>query len=667
MWSLQAILPVIAGLSATASAAAVKGPSFYRNAARQTDALENYLFAYFTNDTLAGEKIYFAASNGNDALDWTELNNGQPVLTSTMGTGGVRDPFIIRSNDGSTFYLIATDLSIGSGTSWDSAVRQGSRYIEIWESNDLETWSEQRHVLVSPETAGNTWAPEAYYDSDLGAYIVFWASELFDESDTEHTGSSYHRVLYATTTDFVTFGDPVIWEDTGVSRIDSTVIDVDGVYYRFTKDEGGSATGCVDIIQESSTDLLATNWTTVTSCIGANAGTAAVEGPTIFKSNPDDVNGEKYYLFVDEYSGRHYLPLETDDIANPNWQLSSSYSLPTSPRHGTVLPITATEWTTVTAGTALKARSALVKRDSPVLPGYNADPNIAVYGSTYYIYPTTDGLSDWGAKDFYVWSSPDLVSWTRSDSPILTLNGDAGNVPWATGNAWAPTIAEKDGKYYFYFCGHNPTYDAQNIGVAVADSPTGPFTAESGPLITNTESITSSQAIDPDAFLDPVSGKYYLFWGNGKCLYAELGDDMVSIKEDTIGEITGLTNYMEGTFVNYRDGLYHLTYSINDTRSPDYKVGYASATSVTGPYTYQGVVLQKDESQGILGTGHNSIIQVPGTDDWYMAYHRFAIPNGNGTEREVTIDRVTFNADTGLMNEVTPTLSSVDAETVASS
>ncbi|KAH8200583.1 hypothetical protein TruAng_005235 [Truncatella angustata] len=657
-------LPAIAGLSAVVSGAAIRDPSYYRQQARQTDALEGYVFAYFTNDTIAGEKIYFAASNGNDALDWTELNNGQPVLTSTEGTGGVRDPFIIRSEDGSTFYLIATDLSIGSGTSWGDSVRHGSRYLEVWESSDLETWSEQRHVLVSPETAGNTWAPEAYYDSDLGAYIVFWASELYEESDTEHTGTSYHRVLYATTTDFVTFGDPVIWEDTGVSRIDSTVIDVDGVYYRFTKDEGGSATGCVDIIQESSTNLLATNWTSITACIGENAGTQAVEGPTIFKSNPDDVNGEKFYLFVDEYSGRHYLPLETEDIANPDWQLSSSYSLPASPRHGTVLPVTATEWNTVTAGTVTKKRSSLQKRDSPVLPGYNADPNIAVFGGTYYMYPTTDGYADWGAKDFYVWSSSDLVTWTRNDNPILTLNGADGNVPWSTGNAWAPTIASKNGKYYFYFCGHNPIYNAKNIGVAVGDSPEGPFTAQEGPMITNTESITTSQAIDPDVFADPVSGKYYFFWGNGKCLVAELNDDMLSIKQDTITEITGLTDYNEGTFVNYRNGLYHLTYSIADTRSPDYRVGYATATSPTGPYTYQGVVLQKDESQGILGTGHNSIIGILGTDDWYMAYHRFAIPNGNGTDREVTIDRVTFNADTGLMNTIVPTLASVSAETV---
>ncbi|KAJ4385397.1 hypothetical protein N0V93_009825 [Gnomoniopsis smithogilvyi] len=268
---------------------------------------EGYAFAYFTGNTVAGENIYFAASEGNDALQWTELNNGQPVLTSTYGTTGLRDPFIIRSFEGDTFWLLATDLSIGSGTSWGDSVRTGSRYLEIWESNDLVTWSAQRHVLVSPPTAGNTWAPEAFYDEASGSYAVFWASSLYNETDADHTGSTYHRMLIATTRDFVTFTEPTIWQDAGMSRIDSDVIKADGVFYRFTKDEGASGTGCSDIIMEESTSLTATldEWTIIDSCIGRNAGTSAVEGPTSFKSNAGDVNGQKYYLFVDgeQYSG----------------------------------------------------------------------------------------------------------------------------------------------------------------------------------------------------------------------------------------------------------------------------------------------------------------------------------------------------------------------------
>ncbi|KAM0542865.1 hypothetical protein ACHAPJ_012588 [Fusarium lateritium] len=308
----------------------------------QLDPFEAYAFTYFTNNTLQGENIFFASSNGNNALDWKELNNAQPVLTSKLGTKGLRDPFIIRSPEGDTFYIIATDLSIGSGTSWGDAVRKGSLYLEIWESHDLVEWSEQRHVKVSPNNAGNTWAPEAFWDSEKNAYVVFWASSLYNTSD--HTDDSYHRMFYSLTRDFVTFSDPEIWQDTKTSRIDSTVLKNGETFYRFTKDEG-SASGCTDIIQEKSGSLLAQvdDWTVQATCIGADAGLEAVEGPTAFKSNPDDKHGEKFYLFVDEYGGRGYVPLETADIDKPDWKVSADYKLPSSPRHGTVIPITAKE------------------------------------------------------------------------------------------------------------------------------------------------------------------------------------------------------------------------------------------------------------------------------------------------------------------------------------
>ncbi|SPO05507.1 related to putative arabinase [Cephalotrichum gorgonifer] len=308
---------------------------------------EGYAFSYFTGNSREGERIFFAASEGNDALRWSELNSGRPVLTSTLGTTGLRDPFLIRSPEGDTFYLIATDLSIGSGTSWGDAVRKGSRYLEVWESHDLVTWSPQRHVLVSPPEAGMTWAPEAYYDEDLGSYVVFWASALYAASDPSHSGSTYHRMMYATTRDFVSFSEAKVWQDAGTSRIDTTVVrDAEtGDYVRFTKDEGAAGTGCTDIIQERSSSLLAplAGWEVVATCIGRDAGTSAVEGPTVFRANEGDVNGRKYYLFVDEYGGRGYVPLETESLESPRWRVSASYSLPRSPRHGTVIPVTAGE------------------------------------------------------------------------------------------------------------------------------------------------------------------------------------------------------------------------------------------------------------------------------------------------------------------------------------
>jgi beta-xylosidase len=646
-------------------------------AAAVLDPFEGYAFSYFTGNSRAGENIFFAASNGNNALSWTELNAGQPVLTSSQGTRGLRDPFLIRSPEGDTFYLIATDLSIGSGTSWNDAVRRGSLYLEVWESNDLINWSEQRHIQVSPSNAGNTWAPEAYYDDELGAYLVFWASSLYADDDPDHNGSSYHRMLYVTTRDFITFSEPVIWQDQGLSRIDSTVIKEADTYYRFTKDEGAGGTGCSDIIQESSQTLRDTleSWTVIASCIGRDAGTKAVEGPTAFKSNPDDVNGEKFYLFVDEYVDRGYIPLATEDIANPDWTVPSSFSLPSSPRHGTVIPVTAAELSALRGDSAATADKREVEKeqvkreyDGPVLPGYYADPNIVAFDGdcNYYIFATSDGYPGWGGQDFYSWTSPDLVSWTRSEEPFLVLDGEDGNVPWATGNAWAPTITEKDGKFYFYFSGNNPALNnAKTMGVAVADHPAGPYTAQPEPIVTGREEVaTSGGAIDPYVLHDPVSGNYYLYWGNGSPVYARLNDDLVSVDWSTAGHMEGITDYREGSFVNFRNGTYHLTYSIDDTRSENYRVGYATAPTPDGPWTYHGVILEKDPSQGILGTGHNSILNVPGTDDWYIAYHRFAIPNGNGTNREVTLDKVTFDAETGLINKITPTLGGVDAQTI---
>ncbi len=906
-----------------------------------------YAFSYFT---FGDESIYFAASRGNNALQWDELNAGKAVLKSTKGTTGLRDPFLIRSPEGDKFYLIATDLDIDS-TNWDASQRTGSKYLEVWESTDLVTWSEQRHVKVSPDTAGNTWAPEAFWSDELGSYVVFWASKLYAESDTNHTGSTYQKMLYATTRDFRTFSKPKIWQDFGASRIDSTVIKDGATYHRFTKDEGG-VTGCSDIIQEKNDDLLEADdasvpgwdinnpaWTITDSCIGKNAGTSAVEGPTAFKANEGDTSGSKYYLFTDEYGGRGYIPLGTDNLDAPDWKVAPSYKLPGSPRHGTVIPVTAEElkrlrndpepakanadgviaqyalddtsgttakdssgngydatlsgdatwsdgslnlggtnghvklpdnlmaglnqitvstkvwidptqanpyfiwglgntdsggvgngylfttgntnyktsiatgnWTTeqtatdnaaaprgawktltytlkdgtatiyldgvkvgektgvtivpgdigagrttanyigrsvynadkylkgkvrdfriynralsatevrdlgadptaitgvaldslkidpiidaasgtvtlpVKKGTDLKAlqptfeiaststitpevtgpidlssertftvtaaggetrdwKVRAIEMKSPILPGFNADPNIVRFGDTYYIYATTDGFPGWGSSKFKVWSSKNLVDWTEHDT-ILDLGPD---ISWADSNAWAPTATEKDGKYYFYFSAQ------QNIGVAVSDSPLGPFTDPIGKPLVSKADYNNAQQIDPAVFTDD-DGTSYLYWGNGKAYVVPLNADMTSYDVSKRVELTGLTNFREGMFMNKRGGKYYASWSIDDTGSENYRVGYAIGDSPTGPFVNQGEILNKDTSLGILGTGHHSIIQVPGTDDWYIAYHRFGMPGGDGTHRETTIDRLHFNAD-GTIKKVVPTLESVD-------
>lgn len=302
---------------------------------------KGYLFAYFTGEGYSnGEQIYNALSKGNDPLHWQELNGGKPVLTSDVGEKGLRDPFVIRSPEGDRFYLIATDLKIYGNGDWDRAQRSGSRSIMVAESTDLVHWTNQRLVQVSPPEAGNTWAPEAYYDKTLGAYVVFWASKLY--ANPQHTGDTYNKMVYATTRDFYTFSEPKIWKDPGYSVIDSTVIEHNGTYYRFTKDErnNSSSSPCSKyIIEEKSTSLTDTNWDFLKECIGSGALSRG-EGPTIFKSNTED----KWYLFIDEYGGRGYVPFESTDLEAGNWTVPADYQLPGRPRHGTVLGVTQAEY-----------------------------------------------------------------------------------------------------------------------------------------------------------------------------------------------------------------------------------------------------------------------------------------------------------------------------------
>lgn len=318
-----------------------------------TTANVGYLFSYFAGEaTSDGEQIYFGLSRGNDPLHYQDLNTNKPVLTSSVGTGGVRDPFIVKHPTNGKYYQIATDLKIYGNGNWDASQRTGSRNLVVWESTDLVNWSAPKLELVSPPTAGNTWAPEAYWDSSLNAFVVFWASKIYAESDPNHTGSTHNRMMYTTTTDFDTFTPAQVWLDPGYSVIDSTVAKDGSTYYRFTKDERSNTTStpCGKFVfSERSTSLTATSWTGITTCIGkttaTNPGLSAGEGPTIFRSN----TGDKWYLFIDEFGGQGYVPFEATSLSAATWVKSADFDMPTRPRHGTVLPITYAAYTALLA------------------------------------------------------------------------------------------------------------------------------------------------------------------------------------------------------------------------------------------------------------------------------------------------------------------------------
>jgi hypothetical protein len=330
---IAAVLLIAGGLLAPAGSASAGQPRY-----------AGYLFVYFTGEgTADGEQVYFGLSQGNDPLRWQEPS-GRPALLSTLGTKGIRDPFVIRSPRGDRFYLIATDLRMYGSDDWDQAQRRGSRSIVVWESKDLVRWSEPRLAEVAPETAGHVWAPEAFYDPARGEYVVFWASTLYPADDPDHATESHNRMMYATTKDFRTFSAPKVWFDPGHSVIDSTVIRHDGAYYRFSQDDrgpgGGGATPCGRYVtQEKSAALTSTRYALVKECIGKDAIVGG-EGPLVFRSNTE----HKWYLFIDEYGGRGYAPFETTDLNSGDWRPVANAQLPGRPRHGTVLPVTRAEY-----------------------------------------------------------------------------------------------------------------------------------------------------------------------------------------------------------------------------------------------------------------------------------------------------------------------------------
>jgi hypothetical protein len=304
-----------------------------------------------------------------------------------------------------------------------------------------------------------------------------------------------------------------------------------------------------------------------------------------------------------------------------------------------------------------------VVRNNPSLVGYYADPEILYSNkdNRFHLYPTSDGFHEWSGDYFKSFSSANLVDWV-DDGVILDLKKD---VSWTDVKAWAPAAAEKkingQYRYFFYYTG-----DAK-IGVAVSDNPQGPFTDIGKPLVaTKPNGITRGQVIDPDVFNDPVSGKSYLYYGNGFMVGVELNADMISVNEKTLTVLKPDNTFREGTEVFYRKGKYYFMWSEDDTRSENYRVRYATSNDPLGTFTIpkDNLILAKDPSQGIYGTGHNSVIQIPGTDEWYIIYHRFTIPKGiemgraAGYNREVCIDRMYFDEE-GNIIAVKPTLEGI--------
>ena len=281
---------------------------------------------------------------------------------------------------------------------------------------------------------------------------------------------------------------------------------------------------------------------------------------------------------------------------------------------------------------------------------YTADPTARVYNETLYVYPSHDvdtcnemqGSNGFCMPDYHMFSTKDMVNW--KDHGVIM---DQNEVPWGLKNRygmWAPSIAYKNGTYYYYYPGMPADKSAfRRVGVATSKSPTGPFKQ-----IPNY--INKVKGIDPDTFVDD-DGRAYLYWGGGKgkgaLKCAELNEDMVSIKGQP-RDVEGIIyeRYREASFVFKRNGIYYFTYA--RVGNNNYQIEYATAKNPLGPFKYRGVLLENIGN----GTNHHSIVKFK--DKWYLFYHNWAI-SGHNKLRSICADKMEFNKN-GTIKPVEATL-----------
>lgn len=294
-------------------------------------------------------------------------------------------------------------------------------------------------------------------------------------------------------------------------------------------------------------------------------------------------------------------------------------------------------------GCALFSLGAFAQKTSgnPVFEGWYADPEGAVFNKEYWIYPTYSAEYR-DQLHFDAFSSKDLVHWEKHEN-VLTNK----EITWAWQAMWAPSVVENNGKYYFFFGANDIQKNSENggIGVAVADSPAGPFKDLLGkPLIDKI--VNGAQPIDQFAYCD--NGQWYLYYGGwGHCNIVKLADDFKSIvpfEDGTMFKEITPENYVEGPFMLKRGGKYYFMWSEGGWGGPDYSVAYAISDSPFGPFKRVGKILQQDPEVA-TGAGHHSVIKGKGKDEYYIIYHRRPLGDTGRDHRVTCIDKLTFDKD----------------------
>ena len=292
--------------------------------------MSGYLFAFFSGEEEQnGEQIRFALSR--DGLYWEDLHAGRAVLRSDRGTGGCRDPFLVRDPRNNRCYLLATDLKIEGGASWQRAKRFGSRGLLVWESDDLICWEGPELRRIAPPDAGCLWAPEAVYDRAGEDFFVFFASWMGNRI----TGIGKQKIYSVRTRDFRTFSKPELYIERKDDVIDTTIVECEGKYFRISKNETSKK-----LILEKG-NRLDGEFTQIHSEVLERLN--GVEGPECFRL-PDG----RWCLIADRYS-RHsgYFPMIAEDLGSGCFSLpqADSYNMGEKrKRHGGVLELTDGEY-----------------------------------------------------------------------------------------------------------------------------------------------------------------------------------------------------------------------------------------------------------------------------------------------------------------------------------
>lgn len=330
-------------------------------------------------------------------------------------------------------------------------------------------------------------------------------------------------------------------------------------------------------------------------------------------------------------------------------------------------------------------KEKITQSGNPIFSGWYADPEGRIFNRTYWIYPTYS--DDYGQPDRSVnisasqlkaqkntinkqylkqtflnaFSSTDLTHWKKYEHVL-----DIKDVKWAAYSIWAPSVVKKSGKYYLFFGANDIQNNRQvgGIGVAVSGNPAGPFIDHIGkPLVG--KFYNNAQPIDQFVFQD-TNKQYYLLYGGWKhCNIGKLKNSFTGFIPYADGSVfKSITpdNYVEGVFMFVRNGKYYLMWSEGDWVGPEYSVAYAIGSSPIGPFKRIGKILQQDAAIA-TGAGHHSVINIPGTDDWYIVYHRRPLNTTNGNHREVCIDRMYFD-ENGLINPVKITKQGVPSRVI---